>query len=102
MYTMIRCLRGCDSEELNCECLCYWLFASLKTLFLLEKFIFQGNKAFLCVILLQFYKSTRYYYHHFITVEMEVHVIMAIRRFYSLYVLLFINVAQGSRIKDIS
>lgn len=33
---------------------------------------------------------------------MEVHVIMAIRLFYSLYVLLFINVAQGSRIKDIS
>lgn len=69
---------------------------------LLWKFIFEGNKAFLCVILLQFYKSTRYYYHHFIAAEMEAHMIMVVRSFFS-SVLRFINVArQDSRIKDIS
>lgn len=35
--TQRMCLKGYDSEELDGECLCGWLLASLKILFLLEK-----------------------------------------------------------------
>lgn len=41
-----------------------------------SKLIFHINKAFLCVILFQFYDSTRYYHPYFIITETEAHDIM--------------------------